>query len=180
MGIALGKEKLKQIPLFAGLSDDEFKRLEEVAAVATFEPGEFVIEQDQHSQHLWVLLEGRCEVIKYIEQGKSGPVPTVLAVLSEHSNFGEMSFFHDAPHSAAVRAQTRVKLLHLTRAQYNDLVNSQSSLACKLTVNVVQILAERLRRMDQWVVELKTKSEQPQNSADWSKLRSQLFDTWQL
>jgi hypothetical protein len=30
------------------------------------------------------------------------------------------------------------------------------------------------------VVELKTKTEQPQNAADWSKLRSQLFDTWQL
>jgi CRP-like cAMP-binding protein len=180
MTIALDLEKLKRIPLFDGLSDDEFKRLQEVAAVATFEPGEYVLEQDQHSQHLWVLLEGRCEVIKYVDQGKNGPTPTVLAVLGETSNFGEMSFFHDAPHSASVRAQTRVKLLHLTRTQYNDLVNSQSSLACKLTVNVVQILAERLRRMDQWVVELKSKAAQPQNAADLSKLREQLFDAWQL
>lgn len=180
MGIAIPLDRLRQIPLFAGLSDDEFKRLQDVAAEATFEPGEYVLEQDQHSQHLWILLEGRCEVIKTIEQGKNGQLPTVLAVLSENSNFGEMSFFHDAPHSAAVRAQTRVKLLNLTRTRYDELVRSQSSLACKLTVNVVQILAERLRRMDQWVVELKTKAEKSQDSADWSKLREQLFDSWQL
>lgn len=177
---ALTLEILKQIPLFAGFNDAELKRLEHVSVVETFEPGEFVIEQDQRSQHLWVLLEGRCEVIKYLDKGNNGQQSIVLAVLSDHSNFGEMSFFHDAPHSAAVRAQTRVRLLHLSRAKYNELIDQQSALACKLTINVVQILAERLRRMDQWVVELKTKSAQEQNAADWSRLREQLFDTWQL
>lgn len=180
MGVALALDMLKRIPLFAGLNDDEFKRLQDVASVATFEPGEYVLEQDQHSQHLWVLLEGRCEVIKTVDQGNNGQVPTVLAVLSENSNFGEMSFFHDAPHSAAVRAQTRVKLLHLTRACYDELVRSQSSLACKLTVNVVQIIAERLRRMDDWVVELKSQAAKTHSSADLARLREQLFDTWQL
>ena len=93
-----------------------------------------------------------------------------------------MSFFHDcAALGQRAGPDARVKLL-ASDAMHNTTSwsNSQSSLACKLTMNVVQILAERLRRMDQWVVELKTKAAASQSSADLSKLREQLFDTWQL
>jgi CRP-like cAMP-binding protein len=58
--------------------------------------GTFVLHEDSKTGHLFVLLEGRLEVVK----GDS-----VVAVLSEPgAMFGEMSVLLDQPHSATVRA----------------------------------------------------------------------------
>ena len=78
----------------------------------------------------------------------------VLAELEPYSLFGEMSFFSPAPHSANVVAKTPVKLLSIARSDYDDLIRDGVSAAYKLAYNVVESVADRLRRMDEWIAEL--------------------------
>jgi CRP-like cAMP-binding protein len=177
--VAVINENLRRIPLFEGFTGDEFERLEKVAKISKFAPGDLVLRQGDRSQDLWVVLEGRCEVV-FENAGAEAQEPIVLATLEAMSHFGEMSFFHDAPHSASVRAKTDVRLLRLTRSQFDDLLRAHSTVACKLAVNVVRSLAERMRRMDQWVVELKNASSRGQNVAEWAELQEKLFEGWQL
>ena len=82
----------------------------------------------------------------------------MLATLEPYNNFGEMSFFHPAPHSASVRAQTQVKLLYIERSKYDQLLTEEPACCSKLAMNTVASLADRLRRMDEWVDELLSKS----------------------
>ena len=170
-------ECLEQIPLFGALSKSECTQLMEISTSRTFQPGENVLEQGRQSQELWVLLEGKCEVFKSPEGGRPG---FTLATLEPFSSFGEMSFFHSAPHSASVRAATRVKLLCIRRERFDELTSREPAVAYKLAVNTVGSLAERMRRMDQWVGELLSKGIADQRPSEWSQLRDKLFESWTL
>jgi CRP-like cAMP-binding protein len=172
-------ERLKEIPLLQGFTEAEVRQLEEIGRHLSFSPGELVLEQGKTSQELWILLKGKCEVFKPLGNGKARS-PVVLATLEPYSNFGEMSFFHTAPHSASVRAQTPVELLCIPRARFDELVRREPGLAYKLTMNTVQNLAERMRRMDEWVAELMTQGRAGQEVSDLARLREKLFDGWQL
>lgn len=172
-------ELFKKIPIFRGFSAAEWKRLLEIAEVGEFAPGEVILTQGQRSQRLCVLLEGSCEVFHTLA-GENSSEPTTLATLEPLANFGEMSFFHPAPHSASVRAKTAVKLLVIERAHYDELCKEQDSAACKLALNTVESLAERLRRMDDWVDELVHRGQANQRIPEWTRLRATLFDGWKL
>jgi CRP-like cAMP-binding protein len=102
----------------------------------------------------------------------------VLAVLEPFQHFGEMSFFHPAPHSADVRARGPVELIQITHADYADMIQEGVWAAFKLAYNVVQQLAQRLRRMDEWVAELANNPQAAANVPEWSRFRNKLFDGW--
>ncbi len=175
---------LRQIPAFRSFNESEYHQMAEVAQERTFAPGEKVIEQGKRSQYLWILLEGKCEVIK--DSLHDGVV--VLAALEPYSLFGEMSFFSPAPHSANVVAKTPVKLLSISRPDYDDMIHDGMTAAYKLAYNVVEHVAGRLRRMDEWITELSTHDEPPQGAEpkekeklpEWRQFRNKLFDGWNL
>ena len=96
----------KNIPIFRGYSAAEWERLLDIAEVGEFQPGEVILMQGERSQRLWVLLEGCCEVYHTLA-GQNASEPTTLATLEPFANFGEMSFFHPAPHSVSARVSPR-------------------------------------------------------------------------
>jgi CRP-like cAMP-binding protein len=171
---------LCQTPLFASLSPSECEELVELGEIVEFQPGETVLQQGKTDQNLYVLLDGDCEVVKRgVAEVVSGD-SLVLATLAPSSSFGEMSFFDAAPHSASVRAKTRVVLFALSRAKFDVLVGRQSSAAFKLACNTVASLSNRLREMNEWVAKLVRERPAGRSSAEWSDLRRKLFDGWTL
>jgi CRP/FNR family transcriptional regulator, cyclic AMP receptor protein len=138
-----------------------------------------VLEQGKSSQNLWILLDGKCEVVKDSVQDGS----LVLAQLEPFNLFGEMSFFSPAPHSANVLAKTKVRLLCISRTDYDDLIHEGVGAAYKLAYNVLENVAKRLRRMDEWVAELTAHNEHPameEKRPEWRQFRDKLFDGWNL
>lgn len=175
-----GPEILQQIPLLKGLTESECRQLMEVAATVEYQPGEIVLHQGQRGQRLWILLEGKCEVFVPATNGNASRQLVVLATLDAFSNFGEMSFFDGAPHSASVRAQTPVRLWRIDREPFDLLLNKQSPAAQKLVLNTVDSLAGRLRRMDEWVADLVARNQIDKTVPEWKKLREQLFDGFKV
>ena len=178
---------LAKIPLFRNLNPTERRQLAEIIRVQQSPPGAMIIRQGEKSRHLWVVVEGKCEVVKHVEPRgetdgkKEGTEPVVLAVLEPYSQFGEMSFFHPAPHSADVRAATDVKLFCISYGDYKDLIDEGVWAAYKLAHNAVDSLAQRLRRMDDWIAELLAhKPANEDQSREWNAFREKLFNRWNL
>jgi CRP-like cAMP-binding protein len=176
---------LRDIPLFRNLNSTERRQLAEIIQVQQAAPGTVIIRQGEMSRHLWVVAEGKCEVIKHVDvagaNGKPANEAVVLAVFEPFSQFGEMSFFHPAPHSADVRAKNEVKLLRISYGDYKDMIDEGIWAAYKLAHNAVDSLAQRLRRMDDWIAELM--AHQPSGdgpSSEWSAFREKLFNRWNL
>jgi len=173
-------ESLSSIALFEHLDMTECGQLAEVAEIHEFAPGEMIMRQGNQSQILCAVLEGTCDVLKKHKPSDSDEEGIVLAELGPGEHFGEMSFFHAAPHSAGVRAKTAVKLLRIERQRFDKLIDGQCACAYKLAMNVVESLAERVRRMDQWVTELLCDEPQDRPSREWHHFREKLFGDWQL
>lgn len=181
MSVALNFDTLRQIPILRGLNESEFRQIAEVIRTRQFNPGEYILRQGDESRDLWIVTSGQCEVVRRLKPGEEDHQPgdfLVLAVLEPFGHFGEMSFFHPAPHSADVRARGPVELIQLTHADYADMIQEGVWAAFKLAYNVVQELAERLRRMDEWVAELANNPQAAANVPEWSRFRNKLFDGW--
>jgi len=178
MSATFGMQVLRSIPLFAGLNETECRQIAEVIQLHSFAAGEPVIRQGESSRNLWVLLEGNCEVCKHLLPDDPDSESVLLATIEPYQHFGEMSFFHPAPHSADVRAKTNVKVLRISHVDYHDLIAEGVWAAYKLAYNVVNGLAERMRRMDQWVTDLMLHQKETTSQPEWSEFREKLFSGW--
>ena len=182
-------------PLFAGVTFDGCRQLLGIAEHARFDSGEFVVRQGARNPRLWLLIDGECDVLRDIEKPAEGDArlkengraearrssaPLVLATLSPVSTFGEMSFFQPAEHSASVVAKTPVELLFVTPGRFTDFRAARPEVACKLAINLVAGLAERLRRMDQWVAELALTPKAAKRVPELALFRDKLFQDWNL
>jgi len=173
-------EILLRVPIFRGFNETECRQMADVAHVESYVPGEIILKQGDTGQNLWVMLEGKCEVVRFTDDSHAKQHPLVLALLEPFSHFGEMSFFHPAPHSASVRAQGAVKVLRIARVDYDDMIHEGIGAAYKLAYNSVESLADRLRRMDQWVAELASHEPSQEQVPEWTRFRNTLFSGWNL
>jgi CRP-like cAMP-binding protein len=171
---------LRQVPTFRNFNESEYHQVAEIVKETAFAPGQTVIEQGKSSRNLWIVWEGKCEVVKNSDH--DGPV--VLATLEPFNLFGEMSFFSPAPHSANVVAKTHLKLLRIARADYDDLICDGVAVAYKLAYNVVEGVAGKLRRMDEWIAEIAgehgVREPPSERLPEWRRFRNKLFDGWNL
>jgi CRP-like cAMP-binding protein len=174
----------REIPLLHNLTPEERDELATAARAVVAQPGDYILRQGDASRDLWIVLDGTCQVLR--DPG-GGTTPVVLAQLRPWAHFGEMSFFHAAPHSASVRAESAVRLLRIERGAFNGLLERRPALAYKLAYNTIEGLAERLRRTSQRLTDIQCALEsqalaerQREPASEWSRFRGKLFDDWNL
>jgi len=167
----MSHESLAALPIFNGMSKEEIQESLSCTQSVEIEIGERIITQGKLVQNLWFIREGRCEVKRRTEAG----CELRLAELGPDTQFGEMSFFHSAPHSADVVALTEMKLLRLSRKDYDRLCADDNPIAFKLALNSLEQLADRLRRTDQWITDLVCKENHQPTPSEWTSFRKLIF-----
>jgi len=75
---------------------------------AYYQPGDFIIQQDDPATNFYVIESGEVEVIRSTVKDPKGEV---IAVLNAGSFFGEKALLSSEPRVASVRARTAVKVL---------------------------------------------------------------------
>ena len=151
----------------------------DIARERTFAPGEKVIEQGRAASTCGSCSRGSCDVVRAATH--NGAV--VLAELAVQLVWRDV-VFQPAPHSASVVAKTPVKLLSISRSDYDDLIRDGVPAAYKLAYNIVEAWRAKLRTMDERVAELASdhaEHEQKQANgqpAEWNRFKEKLFGAW--
>ncbi|MEB3242280.1 MAG: mechanosensitive ion channel family protein [Cyanobacteriota bacterium] len=114
---ALCRQALARTALFAELSDEQRSSMAQTCQTLCFGPGEEIVREGAEGDSLYVVLRGRVEVSKRLEERE-----VVVAQLGEHQVFGEMTLFLDAPRSATVRALEECRLLRVARPAVQELL----------------------------------------------------------
>lgn len=167
--------QLKKCAIFQGLTDEELQVLLDCVTFEDFKVGEPILTEGSRYQSLWVLLQGQCAVLK------NGTKHTnELACLEPGSVFGEMSFFELVPHSASVIAKLPSHTMRINRADFEGLRIKDQQIAYKISLNVIQILSDRLRRMDQWTCQLVERECNQPSSHEWQDFRAKLYTGFDL
>ncbi len=129
-------EIIRNIEFFSGLDNKTLRRIEEVALVCQFEPGETIVKEGELGLGMYVVISGKLEVVKRLPSGK-----LKLAELGPSQFFAEMSLIDDKPRSATVITLETTECLLLTRDSFLKLMEKSPQIA----VRMARILAARLR-----------------------------------
>jgi CRP-like cAMP-binding protein len=124
-------DELREIPLFAGVSDAGLDRIALAAGYVDAQPGQVLALPDDPGSGMFVILEGEVAVELRSSTVELGP----------GNFFGELSLLvPDASRVARVRARTKARCLSLPRDDFLALLDSEPGLALPL----LRELARRL------------------------------------
>jgi thioredoxin reductase (NADPH) len=113
--------ELEQIPVFAGVEEEERRRLARRAADIHLEPGEWLIREGEEPR-FFVILEGETEAIKDIVGQRQ-----VLGRSLAGEFTGEMPIFMGTTSIVSVRAVTKCRVARFERQQLQELVSNSPS-----------------------------------------------------
>lgn len=168
--IARFQSVLERCSLLSGFSHEEMSAFLRRVRFEGFTAGEGILTEGNQYHGIWIVLSGTCEVIKHGQNKDSR-----LAILEPGHVFGEMSFLQPVAHSASVRAVDHVETMRLMAEEYEDLSSDSPSAAQKLAVNIIRVLSDRLRRMDEWTCELVERNNDSRHHMEWQDFRSKLY-----
>jgi len=127
---------LREVPLFAGLSDRHLRRVAKLAELTRFRPNFAVVREGSPGSSFFVILDGRATVIR-------AGVP--VTILDPGDHFGEMALLDQRPRSATVRTKTAVTALRLSAAPFRKLLANEPTIALAL----LRTLSARVRELEQ-------------------------------
>ncbi len=136
--------RLRRIPFFATLNDEQLSTIYSRMEGRHFREGELVFREGDAADALYLIEQGIVKVVSDAEFESE-----VFAHLSEGDFFGEMALLSNRPRASAVRAVTPVDLLILKKADFEDQLRMYPGLALTLS----RTLSQRLIHADQQLVE---------------------------
>lgn len=139
---------LKEVPVFASLSDNELNEIEKLTHERKYQAGEDVFKQFAPAEGMFIIISGSVEI--YIENDGS---KNILAELNDHDFFGEIALLDDKPRSAGAVAITPSILLGFFKPDLLSLMERNPALSSKILTNLGTVLAERLRKTNEVLAE---------------------------
>lgn len=167
---------LTKLQIFEGLQDSAAQQVCDALTMKDYEPNETILNEGDQVQALWIILNGQCVVSRSCRPGSEQE----LATLRQGDVFGEMSFMRTAPHSASIRTQSAVQVAAYRKSDYTDLFLSNPTAACQISSNIASVLAERLRRMDNWVCDLVESPQGNDHRDEWQSFRAAVYTNWKF
>jgi CRP/FNR family transcriptional regulator, cyclic AMP receptor protein len=172
--VAVSPELLLSFRIFEGLGRSDAVRLGKTLTRMSFDPGSTILHEGKSIQALWIILSGDCVVTRTANDNAQ----MTLAALRSGDVFGEMSFVRTAPHSASIMAGSAVTVCTFTREDFLTLSSERPAAAFRIASNIAGVLAERLRRMDNWICELVDRPDAESHRDEWQKFRSAVYTNW--
>jgi CRP-like cAMP-binding protein/Flp pilus assembly protein TadD len=132
-----------------GLSGKELTTLATFSRELRFASGSALFEEGDEGHEMYVILEGRVIISKYI----AGAGEEALAVLERGDFFGEMSLIDGEPRSADARAHDGpVTVLALDQGTIQEMLALDPAASLEFVKLLCRLIAKRLREIDEKVV----------------------------
>lgn len=142
-------DALRSISIFGGLADQALGFLDGHLEPVEVAAGEAFFVQGDLGDCLFVLVEGRAEVVKS-RDGRS----LVLATLGPSGCFGEIALIGICPRTATVRAVTDCRALRLSSRVLLQMYRGHPQAFTLVQMNLGREIARRLSALDDVVFEI--------------------------
>jgi CRP-like cAMP-binding protein len=129
---------LRQVPLFAGLSENHLKKLAKRLVKRDYENGQVIIAQGKGGEGLFVIAEGTAQAVRAQPDGEE----IVVNEFGEKDYFGELAILDEGLRTASVIATSKVSCFILTRWDFKGILQEEPEMA----INLLEELAHRFRK----------------------------------
>jgi len=133
--LALKREVLARMPLFARLGDREILRVMQAFEVREYDDAQVVIREGDKGDELFIVLSGTVEILRGGE---------TLTRLGAGEHFGEMALIRAVPRSATVKSEGSAELIAIRRTDFFEILRTEHEIAVKMLWQFLGVLADRL------------------------------------
>src|SRR5579859_6190365 len=144
--LALKRDVLANMPLFARLTERELLRVMQAVEVRSYKDGDTVIREGDKGDELFIVLDGKVRV----SRGEQ-----VLTHLGQGEHVGEQALIRSVPRSATVTAVGDTELIAIRRADFFEILRKEHEVAVKMLWQFLGVLADRLDRTSGELHEMK-------------------------
>jgi CRP/FNR family transcriptional regulator len=142
-------ELLRRCPLFAGLKEDDLKRIRAIASLRQIEKKEVLFSDGEEARGFYVILSGKVKLFKVSPEGKE----QILHVVSAPDAFAEAALFLEGTYPAFAEAMTDSQLLYFPKRDFTQLIEKNP----QLSINIIVTLSHFLKRFASLIEELSLK-----------------------
>ncbi|MFZ9886593.1 MAG: Crp/Fnr family transcriptional regulator [Myxococcota bacterium] len=132
---------LRDVPVFAGLDDDDLNRLALLLTEKHYPRDAVVVSALDPGDALYIIVDGDAKVSLWSDNGRE----VILSTLTSGAFFGEMSLIDGEARSANVTVTRDAHMLRLSRKDFFSVLQRYPS----ITINVMTEMCVRLRRADE-------------------------------
>jgi CRP/FNR family transcriptional regulator len=137
---------IRRVPLFATLSEEEFKRIEHIFQVKNYPKNQIIFLEEETGKYMYIVLAGKVKVTKATATGKE----TILAIHQEGDFFGEMALLDGKTSPATVSSMEDCRIATIFHADFQRLLMANE----KVVRQIILVLCGRLRQVWSQVQEL--------------------------
>jgi len=145
----MSTELLKRCPLFAGLKEDDLRRIRAIALPKQIGKREILFGEGQEAKGFYAILSGRVKLYKISPDGKE----QILHIVSAPDAFAEAALFFEGSYPAFAEALADSQLLFFPKRDFIQLIERNP----QLSINMIVSLSHFLRRFTSLIEELSLK-----------------------
>ena len=134
---------LKQVPVFKGLDNSDFKTVEHIVHHRTYEKGENIFKENTPGLGMYIILQGNVNIVNNDENS------SVYAELKVGDFFGEISLVSEDNRSASAVAQNDCHLIAFFRTEQMEIITRKPSLGNHILLNLSKTLGARLKKANE-------------------------------
>ncbi len=140
---------LKRCPLFAGLREEDLRRLRAIASLKQLEKKGILFSEGEEASGFYVILSGKVKVYKVSPDGKE----QILHVVTAPDSFAEAALFLEGRYPAFAEALCDSQLLFFPKRGFIQLIEKNP----QLSINMIVSLSQFLKRFASLIEELSLK-----------------------
>jgi len=140
---------LKRCPLFAGLRDDELKKIRAIASLRHLGKKEIIFSDGEATKGFYVVLSGKVKLFKVSSEGKE----QILHVVSAPDAFAEAALFLEGTYPAYAETLVESQLLFFPKRDFIQLIERNP----QLSINMIITLSHYLKKFASLIEELSLK-----------------------
>ena len=142
-------ELLKQCPLFAGLKEEDLKRIRGIALFKQVGKKEVLFSDGEEAKGFYVILSGKVKLYKISPEGKE----QILHVVSAPDAFAEAALFLEGSYPAFAESLNDCRLLFFPKRVFIQFIERNP----QLSINMIVSLSDFLRKFTSLIEELSLK-----------------------
>jgi len=142
-------EFLKEVPLFSGLSEEQLKKINQIAIKKSFSQGEVIFNPGEKGNYFFILKSGKVKIFK-TSKGKE----QIIKVFDRPALFGEAASFTGKNFPAWAEAIEDSEVLVIPRDKFLKLIKEDPEIG----MNLLSVMAQRLIHLTNVIESLSLKN----------------------
>ena len=131
---------LERVPIFAGLSLIELKKIEIITHEREYMDNEIIFNEKEPGAGMYIIKSGSIKLSKKVDNKQ-----VFLMSMTDGDFFGEIALLDESPRSATATSAGKTKILGFYRPDFLDLLKREPKLGSKVLLKLAQMIAARLR-----------------------------------